>query len=304
MAGCRKLLAAAVLLTISFRSLCAQGTEALPFTRIGLDPERSALAGAGASFVQNGAYTAFYGASALPQCQQTLDAAVSYRLWAPAGAKTNLVNAAVAYKPMERLGFSVGYSFQGGQALASGDVPKAHLVALGVGFGITKRVSVGVNARYALQKLTAEHAYRGFSGDVFVNWRPLDILGLSAGVAHLGNAIRSQMGDVYSQPSHGRLGVDWTQAWGTAKKHETRLLADGEFYFSGNMALSIGAQYAWNQLLFVRAGYRLASEKCVIPSHLSLGLGVHWKGFRLDVSWLTASKVLNNTLAAGIGYSF
>ena len=55
MAGCRKLLAAALLLTISFRSLSAQGTEALPFTRIGLDPERSALAGAGASFVQNGA---------------------------------------------------------------------------------------------------------------------------------------------------------------------------------------------------------------------------------------------------------
>ena len=280
MAGCRKLLAAALLLTISFRSLFAQGTEALPFTRIGLDPERSALAGAGASFVQNGAYTAFSGASALPFCQQTLDAAVSYRLWAPAGAKTNLVNAAVAYKPIERLGFSLGYSFQGGQALASGDTPKA------------------------LQQLTAAQRYGGFSADVFVNWRPLDVLGLSAGIAHLGTTVRSQMGDTYTQPAHGRLGIDWTQQWGAEKAHETRLLVDGEFYFSGNMALSVGAQYAWNRLLYARAGYHLASEKCVIPSHLSLGLGVHWKGLRLDVSWLTASKVLNNTLAVGLGYSF
>ncbi len=304
MAGCRKLLAAALLLTISFRSLFAQGTEALPFTRIGLDPERSALAGAGASFVQNGAYTAFSGASALPFCQQTLDAAISYRLWAPAGAKSNLVNAAVAYKPIERLGISLGYSFQGGQALASGDTPKAHLVALGVGFGITPRVSVGLNARYALQQLTAAQRYGGFSADVFVNWRPLDVLGLSAGIAHLGTTVRSQMGDTYTQPAHGRLGIDWTQQWGAEKAHETRLLVDGEFYFSGNMALSVGAQYAWNRLLYARAGYHLASEKCVIPSHLSLGLGVHWKGLRLDVSWLTASKVLNNTLAVGLGYSF
>lgn len=282
--------------------LRAQGTEALPFTRIGLDPERSALAGAGASFVQNGAYTAFSGASALPFCQQTLDAAVSYRLWAPAGAKSNLVNAAVAYKPLERLGISLGYSFQGSQALASGDTPKAHLVALGVGFGITSRVSVGLNARYALQQLTAAQRYGGFSADVFVNWRPMDVLGLSAGVAHLGTTVRSQMGDTYTQPAHGRLGIDWTQQWGSA--HETRLLVDGEFYFSGNMALSVGAQYAWKEFLFARAGYHLASDNCVIPSHLSLGLGVHWKGLRLDVSWLTASKVLNNTLAVGIGYSF
>jgi hypothetical protein len=175
-------------------------------------------------------------------------------------------------------------------------------VALGVGFGITPRVSVGLNARYALQQLTAAQRYGGFSADVFVNWRPLDVLGLSAGIAHLGTTVRSQMGDTYTQPAHGRLGVDWTQQWGDS--HETRLLVDGEFYFSGNMALSVGAQYAWNQLLYARAGYHLASEKCVIPSHLSLGLGVHWKGLRLDVSWLTASKVLNNTLAVGLGYSF
>lgn len=293
-----------LLLLLPVSGLRAQGTEALPFTRIGLDPAVSGLAGAGVSFVQNGAYTAFSGASALPFCQQTLDAAVSYRLWAPGTAKSNLVNAAVAYKPIERLGIAAAYSFQGGQTLASGDVPRAHLVALGVGFGITPRVSVGLNARYAMQKLTAAQGYNGFSADLFVNWRPLDALGLSAGIAHLGTTVKNAAGTAYSQPTEARLGIDWTQAWGAAKAHQTRVLLDGEVYFSGNLALSLGAQYAWKQLLFARAGYHFASEHCVIPSHLSLGLGVQVKGLRLDISWLTASKALNNTLAVGIGYAF
>ena len=303
MAGCRKrLFATALLMAICFRSLPAQGTDALPFTRIGLDPEVSGMAGAGASFVETGAYTAFSGASALPFTLGKADAAVSYRLWAPGAGKTNIVSAAASFKPFQRLGLALGYSYQAGQELASGDIPVSQIVAAGIGFGINSELSVGVNARYSMQKLTADYGYKGFSGDVFLNWRPIPAFGLSMGAANIGSTIRGKDSEVYSQPALARLAIDWTRAWGSA--HETRLLMDAEAYFSGNTAITAGVQYAWNKMVYARAGYRFASENCVIPRHLALGLGVHWHGLRLDLSWFTASKALGNTLAIGLGYSF
>ena len=41
-----------------------------------------------------------------------------------------------------------------------------------------------------------------------------------------------------------------------------------------------------------------------LPSHLALGLGFQYAGFRLDASFLTASPLLGNTLHVGIGYTF
>ena len=49
---------------------------------------------------------------------------------------------------------------------------------------------------------------------------------------------------------------------------------------------------------------RLAAEYALVPSHLSLGLGFSYAGFRADVSFLTLSPYLGNTFSFGIGYSF
>ena len=70
------------------------------------------------------------------------------------------------------------------------------------------------------------------------------------------------------------------------------------------MAGAIGAEYAFNDLLFLRVGYRVAGESAVIPSHLALGLGLQFQGFRADVSYLAASPILGNTLTIGIAFRF
>lgn len=73
-------------------------------------------------------------------------------------------------------------------------------------------------------------------------------------------------------------------------------LASGRF--------AAGAQYALKDMVFFRAGYHLGSSETAIPPYLSLGLGFHFRGIRLDVSFLTASETLGNTLAFGLGYVF
>lgn len=306
----KKFLQIVILSLFAASSAFAQGKDALPFSRIDRNPITSGFAGAGAAYDGSTAYSAFGNAAMLPFYSGKLDAAFSYQGWAPSTAKSNNLTVGVAYKASKHFAFSLGYSLQNG---ASYDVqdndgmitgtfsPKDHVVAAGFGFGFGK-FSIGVNARFLMQKLSSDLSYNGFSGDVFLAYQPIKSLRIAAGVSTLGNGITAFNKKTYSQPASAKLGVNWGQVF--AQTSRVDLLADFDYYFSGQFGAAVGAGYSWNDTVFVRAGYRYASQYCVIPSHLALGLGAKFAGFRIDVSYLTASQALGNTINIGLGYSF
>lgn len=296
-------------LALPVPALWAQGADALPFTRIERDPANAALAGAGTAYAGNAAYKAFSDAALLSFYEGTLDAAVSYQRWAPASALNNNVQAGFAYKVVPALTLSAGYSLMIGQPYQGTGAygqptgtlqPLSHVIALGLGWRVAPTWSVGVNLRYAIEK--ADGLRSGFSGDISAAWQPLASLRVMAGVSTLGTVLASEDGSKYSQPASGRLGVDW--AIGLASNHTLDVMANADVFFTGAWGVALGVQYDWKKMVFVRCGYRLASNRCVIPSHLGVGAGVHLGRFRLDVSYLTASPALGNTLSAGLGYSF
>ena len=290
-------------------TLWAQGADALPFTAIERDPANVALAGAGLARADGAAYKAFSGAAMLPFMEGTMDAGLSWQRRAPESALTNNIHAGVAYRVSEGLVLSAGFVQGFGKAFPKlgelgqpdGTVkPASNVLALGAGLALGGNWSVGVNLRYATEK--AIDKYSGFSADVSAAWKPLDALTLTAAVSTLGTAIVSQDGTRYSQPACGRLGADWT--FSPAQDYSLDVMAGADVYMSGEWGAALGVQYGWKQQLFVRGGYRLASDWCVIPSHLALGVGYSFGSFRVDVSWLTASKALGNTVSAGIAYNF
>lgn len=297
----------ALLLPVS--ALRAQVAEVLPFTRIDRDPVQTGLAGAGATYAGSVAYKAFSDAAVLPFYEGKLDAGVSYQRWAPGTAAANHAAAGVAVKPLPWLAVSAGYALQMGtpyedtnaQGQPIGTIrPLSHLAALGLGFGLGSHFSLGVNLRYALQKAAGKCA--AFSADISAAWQPVSNLRFTAGVSTLGPGIASEDGITYPQPTSTRIGALWTLA--IAQSHSVDLMGDVDFYFVGRTAASLGLQYNWKQLLYVRGGYRFADDACALPGHAAVGAGVHLGGFRLEVSWLTASKTLGNTLCAGVEYAF
>jgi len=305
----RSILLLALGLLLAAPALSGQGSDALQMTRIDRNPVTSALAGSGSASLRNTAYSAFSNASVLPFYDGRMDAAVSYRQWAPSDAPH--IQAGVAFKVAPRFGLSLGYAYQGGKALEALDAygqpagsysPKDHLVALGIGLGLGERFGVGVNLRYALQAISASDRYSGFSGDIFAMYEPGNWLRLTAGLSTLGNRVASSDGRVFKQPASARAGVCWTLPFADA--HILSLTADGDWFFSGDYGAAAGLEYAWNETVFVRGGYRYASSGCVIPSHAALGLGLSFAGFRVDVSYLTASEILGNTWSAGLGFRF
>lgn len=307
----RRLLPTALALFLAAVSLHAQETEALSFTRIDRNPVTSAFAGAGSASMGNVAWSAFSNASVLPLYDGTLDAAVSFQRWAPALSGGTHWNAGVAYKIAPRLGVSVGYALQRGverevldeNGLEAGLFrPSDQVFALGLAFGLGEKWALGLNGRYASQRLTESILSSGFSGDVSFSFQPSDAFRLSFGVSSLGPRVKSQTGTTYRQPASAQVAADWSLHFSEAFSLD--LLADADYFFSGNYGVSVGTELAWSRTAFLRAGYRYATPGCVLPGHVALGAGVRFAGFRLDVSWLTASPSLGNTISAGLGFAF
>jgi len=285
----------------------AFGQDALPFTRIDRNPVTSAFAGAGAAYSGTAAYGAFGNAAMLPFFGRTLEAAVSYQRWSPGLALSNNVSAGVAYKLTPQIGLALGYSLGSG---ASYDVyegpgepsgvfyPKNHVIAFGVGVGITEQLSLGANIRYARDVPSPAQVIGGVSADLFAAFQPMESLRFTAGLSTLG----TRVAETWKQPASLKAAVDWGLS--LEEVHALNLMADADYYFSGHFSAAAGFQYAFRQLLFVRAGLRLAPENCVIPAHLALGLGFHYHGIGLNLSFLTASQALANTLNIGLQYSF
>jgi hypothetical protein len=307
----KKFLQIVTLSLLAVSSAYAQGTDVLPFSRIDRNPITAGFAGAGAAYDGSVAYSAFGNAAMLPFYDGKLDAAFSFQSWAPSSAPSKNVAVGVAYKPSSKFAFSLGYALQNGAAydvldndgmITGSFSPKDHVIAAGLAFGLGSKLSVGVNARFLMQKLSSDLSYNGFSGDVFVAFQPIKSLRIAAGVSTIGNSITAYNKKKYSQPASAKLGVNWGMVF--AQTSRVDLLADFDYYFSGQYGASVGAGYSWNNTVFVRAGYRYASTYCVIPSHLSLGVGAKFAGFRIDVNFITASQALGNTLGIGVGYTF
>jgi hypothetical protein len=79
---------------------------------------------------------------------------------------------------------------------------------------------------------------------------------------------------------------------------------DADYFFTGGLGAALGLQYSYDDLILVRAGYHLGTDKAPLPSFATIGAGVKYSGFKLDVSFLTANPVIGNTLTIGVGVAF
>ncbi len=279
----------------------AQGQTALGWTRIERSARASAWAGAGAASLNGGTYAAFSHAAQLPfqKSLGTVDAGL--QLWELSNEADNAthISAGGGFR-FGSFGVAVGGAVQLGQPIGTFK-PIDRLLAVGLAYSFLDRIAVGVNFRYAVQPFTPELRVSGISLDLQVLGRITEELSASLGVGALGPKVKGSAAE-FSQPGYAKAALAWRRAF--SPEHALEVVLDGDFNFDKTFGGALGAEYAYNQMLYVRAGYRLASEMAVIPSHLGLGLGVRLSGFRADVSYLTASPVLGNTVNIGLGYSF
>ena len=282
--------------------------QALPFTAVDYNP--ISLAKGGTSIVQTSSVSgaAFTNAASVPFSDLKADLAAGYAMWAPDGVSTNVLSFAGAFNIKQELGIALGVSYGMNPAYdvidASGASkgqfkPTEMQLKAGVSYRFLPFLSLGANIGYASSKLAAGASYGSLDADVFLMAK-FGGFKLAAGLSDLGTGITSASGTKYSLPTAVSVGLGYDLSFG--EKNAIEVIADGDYYLSGGLAVSLGACYAYDDLIFVRAGYR-AGGQTVLPSFMSLGLGVKFAGVRLDLAYLTASP-LSNTIALGLGYSF
>lgn len=272
---------------------------ALEFTRINRNPRTSALAGAGSASLGYGAFGAFNGAAALPFLSGTMDAGLGVQLWTPGAEdnKTTNINLGTGFC-IGNFGFGLGSCLQVGVPIDNFR-PTDFLVSGGFAGRIGRYVSLGANFRFASSTIADGYKVNGFSADLQALVRISNSFSVTLGVANLGPNVKTS--SEFPQPAYSFAGLAWRNDF---EEHSLEAMLDGEVQFAGGFAGMLGLEYGFRDLFFARAGYRLANEKSVIPSHLALGLGVQFSSFRLEASWITASAYLANTLNFGLGYRF
>ena len=72
----------------------------------------------------------------------------------------------------------------------------------------------------------------------------------------------------------------------------------------GGFSAAVGVRYSLWDHVSVRGGWHYGAQNALMPSFYSLGLGLHWAGFRLDAVWISGNEALNNTLSLGLSKTF
>ena len=285
------------------------GAQALPYTAADYDAVSLGKAGANLTETNTIANSALNNAAAMPFSELPYEATFGYALWQPSSSYANVINAGFAYNLKQK--FAIGFGFNMGlnkpydiidaSGAANGTfTPKDIHAALGMAYRFLPYLSVGVNVGYANSTLSADHKYGALAADVFVMAKVKDFKA-TAGVSNLGSKVTSANGLKFSLPASFALGAGYEKTF--AKKHGVDVSFDADYYFKGGLAASLGAEYTYDDLVSVRAGYHLGG-KTVIPSYASLGAGVKFSGVRLDLAYLIASGPMKNTLAVSLGLSF
>ena len=303
------LAAAGVSLAASLPVMAAEPYEvALPFSRTIYDASTLAMGGSGLLNTANAAAAPFQNAALMSYSDKTFDLGLTYQMFQPAYAKSNVLSAGIAGKLFDKLGIGGGVTMRmnPGYELVDGDGiigdtyhPKDIQANLGLSYKIIPALSVGVNFKYLNSNIAPEASYGAFASDIFLMTR---IKGFKAalGVSNIGTKVKS--GDnKFSIPSSATLALGYSALF--ASKHGLDVEIDADWWFQNTISASAGLTYLYNEMVYVRAGYRYGGNS-VLPSFASAGIGVKFFGVKLDLAYLFASESLSNTLAVTLGFQF
>lgn len=172
------------------------------------------------------------------------------------------------------------------------------LFSAGVGVKVLECLGLGVNLKYAGEKLAPDSRPGAFASDVYAlfRWKGL---GVTAGVSNVGTSVKDLGGTSFSLPSAARLAAGYSFCF--AEKHLVQAGVGADCFFTGGVSASAGASYLLNDMLYVRAGYRFSSGTA-LPSCGSLGVGVKFFGVCLGAAYLMSSGT--DVLTFTLGYGF
>ena len=227
-----------------------------------------------------------------------VDVALSFGKWAPQQFNYAALQAGGFLALGERFGIRLDYrnnlfpefvQFDANGNEKGTAKPGEQRILAGVSLKLADNLYIDVNGKYLMADMAGSKA-SAFAGDVAFNYVK-DGMTLGVKAADLGSKYRfSEIGGTaYSLPMRVVAGGSYCLT--PSEKHAVTLGADLGYILPQEykaFTAAVGAEYAFNQLVFARAGYHFSSA--IAPRFASFGLGFAFKGIGLDAAYLLGSS--------------
>ncbi|MCK5242273.1 PorV/PorQ family protein [bacterium] len=173
-------------------------------------------------------------------------------------------------------------------------------IALTIGYGhqLTTGMLIGASIKAFHSQLMEEYDALALGADIGLIYKLQDLPGLSAGVAlqNIGTEIKYlDQGD--PMPTILRAGLAYAKAVG--QDHYLVAGLDALFSNDKDPQQHVGIEYAWQDMLFLRTGYKLGYD---IDS-LTAGAGLKIEGLQIDYAF-TSRSIAESIHRFSIGYTF
>ena len=218
-----------------------------------------------------------------------VDVALSFGRWAPLDYSALQAGGFLALN--ERFGLRLDYRNNLFPAFTQIDEngnekgtfkPGEQRILAGISLCVADNLFIDVNGKYLMTSLAGQNA-TAFAGDIAFNYLK-DGLTLGVKAADLGTKY-SFGSTAYSLPMRVVAGGSYRLA--PTEQHAVTFGADLGYILPQEykaFTAALGTEYAFNQMLFARAGYHFSSA--VAPRFASFGLGFAFKGIGLDAAYL------------------
>jgi len=159
---------------------------------------------------------------------------------------------------------------------------------------IGKMVQVGLTARYFYSRVYEDEA-AGLGIDGGVRVMPIERLTLGASIVDFGKKMYFVQ-EEFLLPTRGRLGASYDIL--PFDHGRLTVTADGSYFLnSKETGAAAGLEFAWSEVVALRAGYDFLSE----ANHLNFGLGLRAGLFRFDYSFAAMNLDLGGAHRVSVG---
>lgn len=178
---------------------------------------------------------------------------------------------------------------------------------IGLGFRILPMFSLGANVSYVHSVLSKDGKAGAVSAD-FGALLDLKFMRVGVTASNIGSGLDYGTGP-NELPANLKIGVGTEQRFGNDDKHTLSVNLEGGMLFSQTSFFAgVGAQYAWNDMLRVSAGYHYGDQATQFyGSYASVGIGVKVIGILFNAAYLIGTdkdSPLTNTFSLGLGFAF
>ena len=283
------------------------GSTDAQFLKLGVSARGAGMSDAYLA-VANGAEATYYNPAVLPWLERT-DVVFTHTEWF-AGVKHEFAAVAKSFGDIGAFGLSVTALYTDEMKVRTPLQPEGTGETFYVGnyrFGLsyarylTDRVTIGATLSYINMKLYSDFTADAFSADIAVMYRS-DFRGFrfALEIANFGSNVK-YVNESYPLPTNFQFGlamnaIEW-------EDHILLVSAAAIKPNEGEPLAQIGGEYAFQNLLFLRGGYRFNYSAATYSVGAGVALDISGFGVRMDYAY-NDYQTLGGSHRIGIGLSF